>query len=249
MNDIYTSENAIIYIRTSTNYQNDGYSLETQENKCKMYCSLKNLKIKSIFYDKGISGKSIDSRLGIQEALDIVSKRDIFIVYSISQAGRSVKDLIYILDVINKKHAHFTSLSESIDTSTPMGNLIFTIMAGIAEFEHNQTSLLVKDGMKIRKEQHGTANSKARYGYKYNSIKDGDKTIKVELIKNEDEQKVIQLIRELRETPYPFKAIADELTKRKIPTRHNRNKWSTQVVKNILINEGIIKPIKIELDD
>lgn len=241
---------AIVYIRTSHPSQTQGFSLETQESKCRAYAEYNDMEVTHISRDESISGKTIDKRPGIQEALSLLGEGDTLIVYSMSRASRSVKDMIYILDIIKGKKAHFASATEKIDTSGAIGTLLFHIFAAIAQFESMQTGERVSHNMQMRKETLGTANNRARYGYKYVNHKVENKTVKVELVKNEEEQKVLTIIKDMRLTPFgnssrtPYKRIADYLTNQGIPTKYKKTKWHAQTVKDILIAEGIEKRMK-----
>jgi DNA invertase Pin-like site-specific DNA recombinase len=72
--------------------------------------------------------------------------------------GRSTKDLLEIIDLIRQKGAHFRSLSESwLDTTTPQGQLVFTIFAALCQFERDLTVERTKSGL-------AAANARGRYG-------------------------------------------------------------------------------------
>lgn len=113
------------YSRVSTNDQ----SLNSQIDKLKEYGCTK------IFTDI-ISG-SKSERKGLSEMLDYLRKNDIVVVFRLDRLGRSLKDLIDIMNKFKAKNIHFKSISENIDTSTPTGQLIFHITGAFAEFERN----------------------------------------------------------------------------------------------------------------
>jgi DNA invertase Pin-like site-specific DNA recombinase len=77
---------------------------------------------------------------------------DTVIVVELSRIGRSSKDILEIVDLIHQKGAHFRSLSEKwLDTTTPQGQLIFTIFAGLCQFERDLIAERTKSGLQAAK--------------------------------------------------------------------------------------------------
>ena len=113
------------YSRVSTNDQ----SLNSQIDK------LKEFGCEKIFTDV-ISG-SKSERNGLKEMLDYLRENDTVVVFRLDRLGRSLKDLIDIMNLFKNKNIHFKSISENIDTATPTGKLIFHITGAFAEFERN----------------------------------------------------------------------------------------------------------------
>ena len=69
--------------------------------------------------------------------LDYLRENDTVVVFRLDRLGRSLKDLIDIMNLFKNKNIHFKSISENIDTATPTGKLIFHITGAFAEFERN----------------------------------------------------------------------------------------------------------------
>ena len=73
---------------------------------------------------------------------------DLIIISDLTRLSRSVKDLFSLVDQIEKKGANIKSLKESwMDTSTPQGKLMFTIFAGISQFERDLISQRTLEGL------------------------------------------------------------------------------------------------------
>lgn len=86
-------------------------------------------------YEEKISGKDTN-RPALQAMLEYVRENDVVYIESISRLGRSMKDLLEIVDMLERKKVQLKSLKESvIDTTTPQGMLIFGIFSALSEFE------------------------------------------------------------------------------------------------------------------
>ena len=100
-----------------------------------------------IYQEKGTGTKR--DRPELNRMLAGLRTGDTVVVVELSRVSRSTKDLLEIVDTIHKKGAHFRSLNERwLDTTTPQGQLIFTIFAGLCQFERDLTSERTKSGLK-----------------------------------------------------------------------------------------------------
>jgi len=133
------------YARVSTGDQN----LDLQRD------ALTKVGCKKIFEDK-ISGARIE-RKGLSEALDYVREGDVLVVWKLDRLGRGLKDLIEKMNDLEDRKIGFKSLTESMDTTTPGGKLIFNIFASLAEFERNIIRERTKAGL-------SAARSRGRLG-------------------------------------------------------------------------------------
>jgi len=97
--------------------------------------ALKSAGCIKIFTDT-ISGAKHE-RKGLEEALNFLREGDILVVWRLDRLGRSLKDLIERLTELHAKNIGFKSLTESIDTTTSGGKLIFHIFGALAEFERD----------------------------------------------------------------------------------------------------------------
>lgn len=89
-----------------------------------------------IYTDKA-SGKSTAARLQLEECLAVLRQGDTLVMWRLNRLDRSVPDLVRIVGELERKGVGFRSLTESIDTSSAPGKLIFHLFAAIAEFERN----------------------------------------------------------------------------------------------------------------
>jgi DNA invertase Pin-like site-specific DNA recombinase len=113
------------YIRVSKQEQNEALQRDAlKEAGCEKY-----------FNDK-MTGSTFE-RKGLEELLAFVRSGDTVIVWKLDRLGRSLKDLIETLGLLKSRGVDFMSLTESIDTTTPGGKLIFHLMGALAEFERD----------------------------------------------------------------------------------------------------------------
>lgn len=73
----------------------------------------------------------------LKEILGFVRTGDVVIVESISRLARNTRDLLTIIDELNKKEVQFISLKENIDTNTPSGKFMLTVFGAISELERS----------------------------------------------------------------------------------------------------------------
>lgn len=129
------------YIRVSSEGQNLARQTEEMDRQGLTY----------VFSEK-ISGKSLD-RPELRKMLSILSKGDEVVVLSIDRIARNTKDLIELIDEFNSKGVKFISLKENIDTSTPTGKFLITIMGAMAELERAYIRERQQQGIAIAKRQ------------------------------------------------------------------------------------------------
>lgn len=138
------------YIRVSTSDQNTDMQLDAVKN----YCKIKSWQEPAFFVDHGESGKK-ESR----PQLDLMLKKlqagefNTILVYKFDRISRSTTHLIGLMNDFRTKNIDFISISENVDTSTPMGKMIFSIIAVLAEFERETIVQRTKDGLKAAKER------------------------------------------------------------------------------------------------
>ncbi|AZL61654.1 recombinase family protein [Cronobacter sakazakii] len=111
------------YVRVSTNDQNT--ALQRTALEC-AGCEL-------IFEDK-ISGKTSE-RPGLKRVLKTLGKGDTLVVWKLDRLGRSMRHLVLLVEELRDRDINFRSLTDSIDTSTPMGRFFFHVMGALAEME------------------------------------------------------------------------------------------------------------------
>lgn len=101
--------------------------------------------IDKLFTEK-MSGTN-KSRPELDNLLSQLREGDTVSVESLSRLGRSTKNLIELVELFQAKEVQLVSLKESIDTSTPSGKLLFTLMSAIAQFERDTIVERTREGL------------------------------------------------------------------------------------------------------
>jgi DNA invertase Pin-like site-specific DNA recombinase len=131
-----TRKRAAIYARVSTKY--NGQNPETQLHALREYVQSRGREIAGEYVDHGVSG-SKDRRPHLDRLMSDARSRkfDAVIVARFDRFARSVKHLLTALEEFKALRIDFVSFNESIDTSTPMGRMVFTILGAVAELERS----------------------------------------------------------------------------------------------------------------
>ncbi|MES1053424.1 recombinase family protein [Bacillus thuringiensis] len=130
------------YMRVSTVDQN----LDRQEQQ------LRDAGCERIFFEK-VTGTKRD-RPELNRMLEFLRQGDTVVVTDLTRLSRSTKDLIEIAELISLKGANLKSLKEAwLDTTTAHGKMLFTVFAGIAQFERDLTSERTKEGILAAKKR------------------------------------------------------------------------------------------------
>lgn len=98
------------------------------------------------------SGKDID-RPQLKKMIDGIKEGDTIVVKSIDRLSRSTKDLLDIVEIIKDKKANLKILDLNIDTGTPSGKLVLTMLGAVAELERENIRQRQKEGIAIAKQK------------------------------------------------------------------------------------------------
>ena len=123
--------------RTSTDEQTTALQL----------AALKRAQCSSIFEDKGLSGASV-KRPALARCLKTLRAGDTLIVWKLDRLGRSLRDLIAMLDDLRARGVKFHSLTEAIDTTTSTGRAMWQMIGVLAELERSLISERTRAGVK-----------------------------------------------------------------------------------------------------
>ena len=137
---------AAIYARVSTSA---GQNVDSQLYELREYCERRKWKVWREYVDIGISGTK-EKRRELDKLLEHAHRRkfDAVVVWKFDRFARSVSHLLRALETFRAQGIEFVSLSEQVDTSTPMGKMVFTVLGAVAELERSLIVERVRAGIR-----------------------------------------------------------------------------------------------------
>jgi DNA invertase Pin-like site-specific DNA recombinase len=141
---------AAIYARVST--ANNGQDPTMQTRELREYCERRGWAVAGEYVDIGISGTK-EKRPELDRLLGEAHRRrfDAVVVWRFDRFARSVSHLLRALETFKSLGIEFVSLSEQVDTSTPTGKMVFTVLGAVAELERSLIVERVRAGLRNAK--------------------------------------------------------------------------------------------------
>jgi DNA invertase Pin-like site-specific DNA recombinase len=141
---------AAVYARVSKVNGGQDYTMQTRE--LVEYCQRRGWEIFDTYVDNGVTGKK-DSRPALNRLMEDAHARrfDVVVCWRFDRFSRSVSHLCRALETFNALDIQFVSLCEQVDTNTPTGKLVFTILGAVAEGERNLIAERVRAGLRNAK--------------------------------------------------------------------------------------------------
>lgn len=136
-----------LYARVSTT--NGGQDPAMQVRELREYCRHRGWQIRDEYIDRGVSGAK-DSRPQLNQLMSDAHRRhfDVVVVWKFDRFARSVSHLLRSLETFSALEIEFVSLSEQVDTSTPTGKMVFTVLGAVAELERSLIGERVRAGLR-----------------------------------------------------------------------------------------------------
>ncbi len=241
-----------VYARVSTEDQaKEGFSLDAQKDRLRAYCQAKGWEIAGEYVDDGHSGRDT-KRPAYQRMMEEKDNWDTLLVIKMDRIHRNSKNFMEMMDDLKKWGKEFSSMQESLDTSTAMGRFVMDIIQRIAQLESEQIGERVYMGMKQKAATvGGPMGGNIPFGYKY---------VDGELLIDEEESKDVALIFKEYLGGRTSQQIADLLNSKGSSSRSG-GKWYGMTISRILKNpvycgykgwDGIVlksdHPATIEVD-
>ena len=178
-----------MYTRVSTALQVDGYSLDAQKSRMRMFAEYNNYEIVGEYEDAGKSGKSIEGRPAFSQMIrDITEGKNpvsYVLVFKLSRFGRNAADVLSTLQTMQDFGVNLICVEDGIDSSKDAGKLIISVLSAVAEIERDNIKIQTMEG-RLQKAREGKWNGGfAPYGY---SLDNG--VLHIE----EDEAAIIRII-------------------------------------------------------
>ena len=122
---------------------------DLDQNTIRQEIIMKQLGVEKVYIDKA-SGKNTN-RPQLQEMMSFIREGDELIVESFSRFARSTRDLLNLVEELERKGVRFISQKENIDTTTPQGKFMLTVFAAMAELERGQLLQRQREGIEAAK--------------------------------------------------------------------------------------------------
>ena len=219
---------AVGYVRVSTAKQD--ISAEAQERQIRAMAVVKGWDLADVVIDKDEFSGDLE-RPGIQKVLEMVKNKsiDAVIVFKLDRLTRSTRDVIYLIELFNKKKVSLVSLHESLDTQSAMGRFFVRMMASMGELERESIGDRTRMGLAHLKSI-GMPVGPAPYGWRAPA---SNRLVplaqKTELVRNEQEQVVLARVGDLRREGWTLREIAAQLNREGYKTRRE-TPWKFQYV-------------------
>ena len=133
-----------LYLRVSTDQQ----TVQSQMYALKEYCFRNSIDKYEMFIDEGISG-AVENRPSLNRLMAMVDRNEVeqLITFSFSRIARSTSHLLKILQKCKDHQTRLHSITEAIDTNSPMGMALFTILGALSQLERELIRERVKAGL------------------------------------------------------------------------------------------------------
>jgi site-specific DNA recombinase len=158
---------ALAYLRVSSEDQIEGVSLAAQEERIRGYAIAKGLELDAVVRDEGASGKTLE-RPGMRKIIARCETGTVgaVIVMKLDRLTRRTRDLLHLVeDLFLARGVELHSVSESLDTSTPHGRFVLTLLGSLAQLER-ETIVARTRGALAWKREHGQPTSHAPLGFR-----------------------------------------------------------------------------------
>lgn len=215
------------YVRVSSAGQEENTSLEDQQRRIQQYCLAMGHELIQTFIEVG-SGKSSKTRPEFQNALETVQDHaDGIIAIRLDRIARNTRDVLTLVEDVLEPHSkHLVLLDLNVDTSTPTGKMVLTMMSAVAELERSSILERTSRGRAYKKSQGLYAGGAPAFGLK--AVEGVD-----QLVVAPEEQQVIDLILSLRQQGKSMAAIAETLNAEGFKSKRGGS-WYASSVKNVL---------------
>jgi DNA invertase Pin-like site-specific DNA recombinase len=144
------------YVRVSTSEQADSRAgLLAQRRAIEAEAERRGWDLVQIYADEGVSGKSMNGRPGLQEALQAVEsgEAEALVVSKLDRLSRSLLDFASLMERARKKDWSLVALDLGVDTSTPSGAMMASVLSAFAEYERRLIGQRTADALAVRRSQ------------------------------------------------------------------------------------------------
>lgn len=145
---------AILLARVSTNHTDQDTSPDRQLARLEKIAEARGWEVVDRIVER-TSGSQILDRPPVARALDRIvdGRADVLVVDHLFRLGRNVKELLEVVEILKNSGGHFYDATHNVDTTGPMGRLIFTMLAAVGEFEIADRKEKIMEGLARARER------------------------------------------------------------------------------------------------
>lgn len=202
----------VLYVRVSTEEQvAAGNGLDAQIAQLKREAEYKSWTVVELVRDEGVSGKDL-VRPGLRHALELIrdGKADGLAVAKLDRLSRSVIDAGMLAEWFDDVDARLVALDLNIDTSSPSGRMVFSVLSAVAQWERETIAARTRDGLAALRAK-GKPTGRPAVA---------------------DRPELASEISIMRARGMTLQAIADDLNQRGVPTIRGGSKWRPSSVES-----------------
>lgn len=214
----HSSTRAVGYVRVSTNEQAEsGAGLAAQRANITAEADRRGWHLVAVHEDAGISGKSMAGRLGLDEALAAVEggSAEVLVVAKLDRLSRSLLDFAALMERSRRKGWSLVALDLGVDTTTPAGEMVASLMATFAQYERRIIGVRTREALAAKRAE-GVSLGRP-------SSLPSD---------------VVQRIQRERAEGRTLAAIADGLNEESVPTAHGGRAWHRATIRQVLLTNA-----------
>lgn len=233
----------VIYCRVSTQeQQQEGWSLDGQEHRCRQYANLMNLEVVEVIHEVG-SAKTLDGRKKLIGVMDRLLRGEVqgLLVARLDRLSRSVQDMAALINGVFAR-SQLLSVTDNIDTRSAAGRMVINMIATVAQWERETISERTSEAMR-RLQAKGKLVGSAPWGKQWQATAEGE----CELVDCAAEIATRDLLAQWRRNGMTYVACANKATKMRLPKRRGTAPWRHTDVLRIL--KGAEKPTTPTADD
>jgi site-specific DNA recombinase len=220
---------AAIYARTSSPNQKFNYSIKEQVRQCWDFCHQRGWIVKYVFIDEAQSGGTVERpkfQLMLEKAKE--GEFNVIVFWKLDRFCRSLVDLVNIERMLRQWNVGLCSVTEFIDTTTPVGRFNFRNLANVAELERELIGERARLGLYALAREGKWPNPHPPLGYD----KDEDGC----LVINQTEAELVKKIFQLYLNYKSLSHVAYLLNKEGIRTKRGKV-WNARAIRDILANK------------
>jgi DNA invertase Pin-like site-specific DNA recombinase len=208
----------VAYIRVSTAEQADsGAGLAAQRATIEAEVTRRSWTLLEVYEDAGASGSTVNGRPGLAQALEALEsgRAGTLVAAKVDRLSRSLRDFADLMHRADTRGWNLVALDLGVDTTTPSGGFMASVIAASAEYERRLIGQRTRDALAARKA------AGVRLGRPQNLSTD-----------------VVRLIVDARTAGDSLRAIANQLTSNAVATAHGGSRWHASTVAAVLRSQA-----------